>query len=141
MRQLFNIQNEYAALQTVILGTAQGIKPDPDHELQAGLPATSQLYTQPDPAMTEQDFSGVLECMKKLGIEVMQPNLVESPKITDQTCPRDIGFVIDSIYFKANSRYTSRNLEHSGIEHLLSTFSHQHQIEMPKNIFLEGGDV
>ncbi|MBT7813933.1 MAG: hypothetical protein HN549_10775 [Proteobacteria bacterium] len=141
MRQLFNIQNEYAALQTVILGTAQGIKPDPDHELQAGLPATSQLYTQPDPAMTEQDFSGVLECMEKLGIEVMQPDLVESSQVTDQTCPRDIGFVIDSIYFKANSRYTSRNLEHRGIEHLLSTFSHQHQVDMPQDIFLEGGDV
>ena len=141
MKQPFYIQNEYAALQKVILGTAQGIKPDPDRELQRGLPATSQLYTQPDPAVTGREFSAVLEVMEKLGIEVMQPNLVESPKITDQTCPRDIGFVIDSIYFRANSRYTSRNLEHSGIEHLLGTFSSQHQIEMPKNIFLEGGDV
>ena len=141
MKQPFYIQNEYAALQKVILGTAQGIKPDPDRELQRGLPATSQLYTQPDPAVTGREFSAVLEFMEKLGIEVMQPNLVESPKITDQTCPRDIGFVIDSIYFRANSRYTSRNLEHSGIKHLLSTFSSQHQIEMPKNIFLEGGDV
>ncbi|MBT5190689.1 MAG: hypothetical protein HOH09_06600, partial [Proteobacteria bacterium] len=121
MKQLFYIQNEYAALQKVILGTAQGITPQPDHELQAGLPATSQLYTQPDPAVTEQEFSEVLEVMEKLGIEVMQPNLVDLSKVTDQTCPRDIGFVIDSIYFKANSRYTSRNLEHRGIEHLLST--------------------
>ena len=141
MTQLFNIQNEYAALQKVILGTAQGIKPNPDHELQAGLPATSQLYTQPDPVVAGREFSGVLEYMKELGMEVMQPDLVESSRVTDQTCPRDIGFVIDSIYFKANSRYTSRNLEHRGIDHLLTTFSHQHQVEMPKNIFLEGGDV
>ena len=64
MTQLFNIQNEYAALQKVILGTAQGIKPNPDHELQAGLPATSQLYTQPDPVVAGREFSGVLEYMK-----------------------------------------------------------------------------
>ena len=60
MKKNFNIQNEYAALQKVILGTAQGIKPDPDRELQAGLPATSQLYTQPDPAVTEKEFAEVI---------------------------------------------------------------------------------
>ncbi|XXK27861.1 hypothetical protein ACMAZH_11960 [Arenicellales bacterium nBUS_45] len=37
MKQPFYIQNEYAALQKVILGTAQGIKPDPDQGAATGI--------------------------------------------------------------------------------------------------------
>ena len=138
---MFNIQNEFDPLRHVILGTGLGMKPDPDLQLQAGLPKTSAIYSQPDPVVTEHEFTGVLQATQQLNIKVEQPRLVDSPLITDQTCPRDIGFVIDSLYFRANSRYPSRNTEHLGINHLLAGFDKENQIDMPRDVFLEGGDV
>jgi len=138
---MFDVQNEYDQLRHVILGTGLGMKPEADPELQAGLPKTSSIYSQPDPAVTEREFTGVLKAMQKLNIKVERPNLVDSPQITDQTTPRDIGFVIDSLYFKARSRFASRNSEHQGIDHLLTGFEKNAQIEIPEKLFLEGGDV
>ncbi|MBT3973872.1 MAG: hypothetical protein HOE99_08680, partial [Acidiferrobacteraceae bacterium] len=138
---MFDVQNEYSPLRHVILGTGLGMKPEADPKLQAGLPKTSSIYSQPDPTVTEREFIGVLKAMQELNIKVERPNLVNSPQITDQTCPRDIGFVIDSLYFKARSRFASRNSEHQGIDHLLAGFEKNNQIEIPEKLFLEGGDV
>jgi N-dimethylarginine dimethylaminohydrolase len=138
---MFDVQNEYDQLRHVILGTGLGMKPEADPKLQAGLPKTSFIYSQPDPTVTEREFMGVLKAMRELNIKVERPNLVDSPQITDQTCPRDIGFVIDSLYFKARSRFASRNSEHQGIDHLLAGFEKNAQIEIPEKLFLEGGDV
>ena len=138
---MFDVQNEYGPLRHVILGTGLGMKPEADPKLQAGLPKTSSIYNQPDPTVAEREFTDVLEAMQKLCIKVERPNLVDSPLVADQTCPRDIGFVIDSLYFKARSRFASRNSEHQGIDHLLAGFEKNAQIEIPAKLFLEGGDV
>ncbi len=84
---MFDVQNEYDQLRHVILGTGLGMKPEADPKLQAGLPKTSFIYSQPDPVVTEREFTDVLKAMQKLNIKVERPNLVDSPQITDQTCP------------------------------------------------------
>jgi N-dimethylarginine dimethylaminohydrolase len=117
------------------------MKPEADPVLQQGLPETSTLYTQPDPESTEQEFEGVCSALKRHGMLVQRPNRVDSPEVVDQTCPRDIGFVIDGLYFQANSRYASRNTEHLGIDPLLAKVDPADYIRMPKDVFLEGGDV
>ncbi len=138
---MLSIQNEFDPLQQVILGTGIGMKPDADPVLQQGLPSTSLTYTQPDPEVTEREFEGVCNALKRHGTVVHQPKIVDSPEIVDQTCPRDIGFVIDGLYFQANSRYASRNTEHLGIDPLLVKIDPADYIRMPGDIFLEGGDV
>ena len=117
------------------------MKPEADPVLQQGLPETSVLYTQPDPEATEQEFEGVCSALKRLGTLVQRPTIVDSLEVIDQTCPRDIGFVVDGLYFQANSRYASRNAEHRGIDPLLAPIDSAKYIRMPKDVFLEGGDV
>ena len=116
---MLGIHNEFDPLELVILGTGIGLKAEADPALQQGLPKTSALYSQPDPKLTEWEFEGVCRGLEQLGTVVQRPNIVDSPDIIDQTCPRDIGFVIDDLYFEANSRYASRNVEHLGIDPLL----------------------
>lgn len=138
---MLSIQNEFDPLQQVILGTGIGMKPDADPVLQQGLPSTSLTYTQPDPEVTEREFEGVCNALRRYGTVVHRPKIMDSPEIVDQTCPRDIGFVIDGLYFQANSRYASRNTEHLGIDPLLAKIDPADYIRMPGDIFLEGGDV
>ena len=138
---MLSIQNEFDPLQHVIVGTGIGMKPEADPALQQGLPETSALYTQPDPEATEHEFEGVCSALKRHGMLVQRPSIVDSLEVVDQTCPRDIGFVIDGLYFQANSRYTSRNTEHLGIDPLLTNIDAGDYIRIPKDVFLEGGDV
>jgi len=138
---VLGIQNEFDPLELVILGTGIGLKSEADPVLQQGLPKTSALYSQPDPKVTEGEFEGVCRALENLGTVVQRPNIVDSPEIVDQTCPRDIGFVIDNLYFEANSRYASRNVEHLGIDPLLKNIEPRQYIKIPKDVFLEGGDV
>ena len=110
---MLSIQNEFDPLQHVIVGTGIGMKPEADPTLQQGLPETSALYTQPDPEATEQEFEGVCSALKRHGMLVQRPSIVDSLEVVDQTCPRDIGFVIDGLYFQANSAsilYSQRSM-------------------------------
>ena len=138
---MLGIRNEFDPLELVILGTGIGMKAEADPVLQQGLPKTSSFYTQPDPRVTEGEFEGVCRALEHLGTAVQRPDIVNSAEIIDQTCPRDIGFVIDDLYFEANSRYASRNSEHLGIDPLLKDIESPHYIKIPKDVFLEGGDV
>jgi len=138
---VLGIRNEFDPLELVILGTGIGMKAEADPALQQGLPKTSSFYTQPDSRVTEGEFEGVCRALENLGTVVQRPDIVNSAEIIDQTCPRDIGFVIDDLYFEANSRYASRNSEHLGIDPLLKDIEPQHYIKIPKDVFLEGGDV
>ena len=138
---MLGIQNEFDPLQLVILGTGIGLKAEADPVLQQGLPKTSALYSQPDPKLTEREFEGVCRALEQLGTVVQRPDIVDSPEVVDQTCPRDIGFVIDDLYFEANSRYASRNIEHLGIDPLIKNIEPRQYIKIPKDVFLEGGDV
>ncbi len=76
---MFDVQNECGQLRHVILGTGRGMKPEADPELQTGLPKTSSIYIQPDPAVTEREFTSVLEAMQKLNIKIERPKLIDSP--------------------------------------------------------------
>ncbi len=136
-----NVPDEFHPLRRVILGTAEGLKSDPDPELLAGLPKTSSLYDQPDPQVTEEEFRLFRTVLESAGIQVDQPVCVNLPEVVDQTCPRDIGFVVDGLYVHARSKYQSRNSEHRGIDHLIDAFDPEYRITMPEGTFLEGGDV
>ena len=126
---MLGIQNEFDPLELVILGTGIGLKAEADPVLQQGLPKTSALYSQPDPNLTEHEFEGVCRALKQFGTVVQRPDIVDSPEIVDQTCPRDVGFVIDDLYFEANSRYASRNVEHLGIDPLLKDIESRQYIK------------
>ena len=67
--------------------------------------------------------------------------LPDSPLVSDQTCPRYLGFVIDNLFFLSRSRFDSRNAEIPGIEHIIAGLPSESVIETPPRHYLEGGDV
>ena len=135
------VQNEYNQLKRVILGIGYNIKKKADTTLVENLPPTSDKYKNPSSEQTESELSRVKHALSQYGVTVDRPVAVDSPKLSDQTCPRDIGFVIDSLYFKAQSCFESRNIEHEGIDSLLHDIPKDQFITIPPGLFLEGGDV
>ena len=136
-----SVSNEFDPLRRVILGTAVGLKSTPDPNLLAGLPKTSKRYDQPNQVVTGEEFRRIKGSLEAAGVQVDQPTFANLPEVVDQTCPRDIGFVIDGLYFQARSKYQSRNSEHRGIDHLIDAFDPACRLTIPDGAFLEGGDV
>ena len=136
-----SVSNEFDSLRRVILGTAMGLKSAPDPNLLAGLPKSSKPYDQPNEVVTGKEFRRIKVSLEAAGVQVDHPTFANLPEVVDQTCPRDIGFVIDGLYVHARSKYQSRNSEHRGIDHLIDAFDPECRITMPEGTFLEGGDV
>lgn len=134
-----NIKNETSPLKAVLLGTAQSC---------GAVPLPVQAY---DPKSLEHILAGtyptdedMMEQMQQLenvfvkyGVEVFRPNLIED---YNQIFARDIGFVIDDFFFKANM-ILERSREITAVDFLLNQINPEKVIEIPEGISIEGGDV
>jgi len=73
---------------------------------------------------------------------VLSPDTLQDvPMVSDQTCPRDLGFVVDDLFFVARSRFESRNAEIPGLKRIFASLPRDKLIETPQGHYLEGGDV
>ncbi|MDR0193935.1 MAG: amidinotransferase, partial [Myroides sp.] len=96
-----NVNNESSRLRAVVLGTANSIGPTPtveeaydpkslEHILAGTYPVESDMIKEMDA------FNKVFE---KYDVQVFRPNLIEN---YNQIFTRDIGFVIEDKFIKAN---------------------------------------
>ncbi len=137
----FHVQDETAPLTHVIMGTAEGYHRDPD---QVAVVNRTQEKTvsasgHPTEAQLLPEFAAFRKAMEDAGVTVHQPRLAP-PSVQDQTCPRDIGFVIGDLFVTAGMRHPSRTEEIEGIRHILEAASGRHLV-VPSHMALEGGDV
>lgn len=136
-----NIQNEYAALSHVIMGTAEGYHRDAS---QVAVVNSTQEKTvaasgHPTEAQITPEFAAFRAAMEAAGVTVHQPVLAP-PSVQDQTCPRDIGFVIGDLFVAAGMRHPSRTQEIEAIAHIMEACGGR-RTSVPPGIALEGGDV
>ncbi len=136
-----NIQNEFAPLAHVIMGTAEGYHRDP---AQVAVVNSTQAQTvaasgHPTEAQLTPEFAAFRAAMEAAGVAVHQPVLAP-PSVQDQTCPRDIGFVIGDLFVAAGMRHPSRTQEIEAIAHIMERFGGR-RIAVPPGTALEGGDV
>lgn len=134
-----NIQNETSRLRAVILGTAQSNGPTPlledAYDPKSALNIKAGTYPLEEAMIPEME--GVAAVFKKYDIEVFRPELI---KDMNQIFTRDIGFVIDDKFFKANI-LPDREQEINAIDHIINQVPESHVYRLPEEAHIEGGDV
>lgn len=134
-----NVKNETSRLKAVVLGTAESNGPTPS--LEDAYDPKSALHIKEGTYPLEKDMVPEMEAVatifKKYDVEVYRPKLI---KDMNQIFTRDIGFVIDDKFFKANI-LPDREEEIDAIEHIIKQVAPTHVFRLPEEAHIEGGDV
>ncbi|QTE23938.1 dimethylarginine dimethylaminohydrolase family protein [Polaribacter cellanae] len=134
-----NIKNETSKLKAVVLGTAKS---------NGGVPKVEDCY---DPKSVQHVIAGtypkeedmilemdaVEKVLKKYNVKVFRPKVIEN---YNQIFSRDIAFVIDDTFVKANI-LPDRDQEIEAISHVISQINPENIIKLPEECHVEGGDV
>ena len=141
MTRSFSVPNEFAPLAHVVMGRAAGYHRDPARvEVVNGLQGeTFATRGAPSEAQLAAEFDSFTATMQAAGVTVHIPDLADE-SVQDQTCPRDIGFVLGDTFVTAGMRNASRVQEVDAIARLLAGFDGP-RISVPEGVALEGGDV
>lgn len=133
------VTNETDRLKAVILGTAVSNGATPTLE-EAYDPKSAEhikagTYPIEKDMVAEMDaFAAVLE---KYGVQVYRPEIIRD---CNQIFTRDIGFVIDDVFIKANI-LPDRQAEFQAIEYIVKQMNPDKVVTPPEEVHIEGGDV
>ena len=134
-----NIKNETSRLRAVILGTAVSNGPTPTAE-QAYDPKSLEHIkagTYPVEEDMVKEMEAVSSIFKKYDVKVYRPEII---KDCNQIFSRDIGFVIEDIFFKANI-LPDREEELDAIQYVINQMEPKKVMRPPEEVHIEGGDV
>lgn len=134
-----NVKNETSRLKAVILGTAECNGPTPTVEEAYDPKSLEHIKAGTYPV--EKDMCAEMEAMNqvflKYGVEVYHPEII---KDYNQIFSRDIGFVIDDIFIKANI-LPDRERELDAIQYVIDRMDPNKVLRPPEEVHIEGGDV
>jgi len=134
-----NVKNETSRLRAVVLGTAKSNGPIPTED-QAYDPKSLEHIkagTYPVEADMVNEMEAVAAVFKKYDVDVFRPKLIED---CNQIFTRDIAFVIDDKFIKANI-LPDRENEFDAIEYVWEQVPKEKRIRLPEHCHIEGGDV
>lgn len=134
-----HIADETAPLKSVILGTAESCGRTPT--LAEAYDPKSKKYIRTGAYPLEKDMvkelNAVEKVLKKYHVEVFRPKNIKN---CNQIFSRDVGFVIEDHFIKANI-LPNRNKELNAIDDVLAKIDPHKIIEFPEQVHVEGGDV
>ena len=136
---IVHITNETNRLKVVILGTAISNGPTPTLE-QAYDPKSAEHIkagTYPIEADMVAEMDAFEQVLKKYDVKVFRPQVIPN---CNQIFARDIGFVIEDKFIKANI-LPDREDEYQAIEYIISQIPKEKVIIPPAEVHIEGGDV
>jgi N-dimethylarginine dimethylaminohydrolase len=134
-----NVKDETSRLRAVVLGTANSNGPTPSAE-EAYDPKSLEhilagTYPKSEDMIPEMEaFANVL---KKYDVKVFRP---EEIKDYNQIFSRDIAFVIDDVFVKANI-LPDREKELDAIQYVIDQIDPKKVVRPPEEVHIEGGDV
>ncbi|PWI31031.1 amidinotransferase [Flavobacteriaceae bacterium LYZ1037] len=134
-----NVKNETSRLRAVVLGTAKSNGPTPTED-QAYDPKSLEHIkagTYPVEADMVLEMEAVANIFKKYNIKVFRPELI---KDCNQIFTRDIAFVIDDVFVKANI-LPNREEELEAIQFIIDQINPEKVVRPPEEVHIEGGDV
>ena len=134
-----NVKNETSRLKAVVLGSANN---------NGSTPTVDEAY---DPKSLEHILAGTYpvekdmiiemealnQVFKKYNVQVFRPEMIEN---YNQIFARDIGFVIDDIFIKANI-LPDRERELDAIQYIINQINPSKVVRPPEEVHIEGGDV
>jgi N-dimethylarginine dimethylaminohydrolase len=134
-----NIQNETSRLRAVILGTAESNGPIPSIEEAYDPKSLEHIKAGTYPAEEDMvaEMDAVAKVFKKYDVKVYRPNII---KECNQIFTRDIGFVIDDVFIKANI-LPDREEELNAIQYIIDEIDKDKVTRPPEEVHIEGGDV
>lgn len=134
-----NVKNETSRLRAVVLGTAVSNGPTPTVEEAYDPKSLEHIKagTYPVEADMIKEMEAVAAIFEKYNVQVFRPEII---KDCNQIFTRDIAFVIDDKFVKANI-LPDREEEFTAIEHVWSQVPKEQRIKLPEHCHIEGGDV
>ncbi|WP_431111355.1 dimethylarginine dimethylaminohydrolase family protein [Winogradskyella poriferorum] len=134
-----NIQNETSRLRAVILGTAESNGPIPSIEEAYDPKSLEHIKAGTYPAEEDMvaEMDAVAKVFEKYDVKVYRPNII---KECNQIFTRDIGFVIDDVFIKANI-LPDREEELDAIQYIIDKIDKDKVTRPPAEVHIEGGDV
>ncbi|MGB3773652.1 MAG: amidinotransferase, partial [Leeuwenhoekiella sp.] len=134
-----NIKNETDRLRSVILGTAKSMGGTPPleeaYDPKSRLHIAQGTYPKEEDMLKEMDE--VAAVFDRYAVQVFRPKLLSD---YNQIFARDIGFVIDDYFIKANI-LPDREREIDAIQHIIDQMDPEKIIRFPEDAHIEGGDV
>ncbi|QCE41933.1 dimethylarginine dimethylaminohydrolase family protein [Psychroserpens sp. NJDZ02] len=134
-----NVKNETSRLRAVVLGTAVSNGPTP--KLEEAYDPKSSLHIKAGTYPVESDMVKEMEAVaaifKKYDVKVYRPELIQD---CNQIFARDIAFVIDDVFVKANI-LPERENELEAIQYIIDQIDPKKVIRPPEEVHIEGGDV
>ncbi|TYA53312.1 dimethylarginine dimethylaminohydrolase family protein [Formosa maritima] len=134
-----NVKNETSRLRAVVLGIANSNGPTPTEE-QAYDPKSLEHIkagTYPVEADMVKEMEAVANVFEKYNVKVYRPELIED---CNQIFTRDIAFVIDDVFVKANI-LPNREEELEAIQYVIDQINPKKVVRPPEEVHIEGGDV
>ncbi|MDO5636947.1 MAG: arginine deiminase family protein [Myroides sp.] len=134
-----HVTDETSRLKAVILGTAQsnGATPTIDEAYDPKSLEHIKAGTYPTEANMVKEMEAFNDVFKKYNVEVYRPEIIED---YNQIFSRDIGFVIDDIFIKANI-LPDRERELDAIRYIIAQMDPTKVVRPPEEVHIEGGDV
>lgn len=134
-----NVKNETSRLRTVVLGTAvsNGLTPTAEEAYDPKSLEHILAGTYPVEPDMVQEMEAFNEVFKKYDVQVYRPEIIEN---YNQIFSRDIGFVIDDVFIKANI-LEDRNRELDAINYVIDQMNPAKVVRPPEEVHIEGGDV
>lgn len=134
-----HIVDETSRLRAVVLGTACSNGPTPElkdaYDPKSRQHILAGTYPKIEDMVIEMD--AVAKVFEKYDVKVFRPESIED---CNQIFTRDIGFVIDNIFVKANI-LPEREEELVAIQPMLDKIDPDKIIRPPEEVHIEGGDV
>ena len=134
-----NIKNETSRLRAVVLGAAESNGATPTIEEAYDPKSLEHIIagTYPlEPAMVKE-MEAFNQVFQKYDVKVFRPEIIEN---YNQIFTRDIGFVIDDTFIKANI-LPEREREVDAINFVLEQINPSKIVTPPEEVHIEGGDV
>ena len=134
-----NVKNETSRLKAVILGTAESNGPVPSIEDAYDPKSLEHIKagTYPTEGDMVVEMDAVAKVFEKYDVKVYRPKVI---KDCNQIFTRDIGFVIDDVFIKANI-LPDREEELNAIQYVIDKIDKDKVTRPPEEVHIEGGDV
>ena len=134
-----HVKNETSRLRAVVLGSAINNGPTPkveeaydpkslEHILAGTYPIEKDMITE---------MEALNQVFQKYEVTVFRPEMIEN---YNQIFARDIGFVIDDVFIKANI-LPDRERELEAIQYVIDQINPAKVVRPPEEVHIEGGDV
>lgn len=134
-----HVKDETSRLRAVVLGTAESCGPTP--KIEDAYDPKSILHIEAGTYPIESDMilemEAVAAVFEKYDVQVFRPKVIED---YNQIFSRDIGFVIDDKFIKANI-LPDREREIEAIQYIIDQIPATSVFRLPEDAHVEGGDV